>query len=110
MLNSPSHTQTACGDTRSETDDVTAKNSFLKNMELKAITFSHLKIEKCRCLLNAALTCKDFLEVALDAIWENLDSMVPLLKLLPGLQLEGNSYVCAIFPVFPHDIILLLDP
>ena len=107
FLNSPSHTQTASGDTAAETDDVTAKNSFLKNLELKAITFSHLKIEKRRCLLNVALTCKDFLEVALDAIWENLDSMVPLLKLLPGLQLEGNAYVCVIFPVFPNDLMTL---
>ena len=92
-----SHTQT--GYTGGETDDVTAKNSFLKNPELKAITFSHLQIEKLSCLLNAALTCKDFLEVALDILWEELDSMVPLLKVLPALQLEGDEYVCANGPL-----------
>ena len=107
FLNSEFHTQTRY--TGAETDDVTAKTFFLKNPELKAITFSHLQTEKRRCLLNAALTCKDFLDVALDVIWEKLDSMVPLLKLLPGLQLESDAYVCAIFPVFPYDLILLLD-
>ena len=113
FLNSPSHTQTASGDTAAETDDVTAKNSFLKNLELKAITFSHLKIEKHRCLLNAALTCKDFLEVALDTLWEELDSFVPLLKMLPALQVEdseyeGSEYVCANFHVSLYDLILHL--
>ena len=51
--------------------------------------------KKRQWLLNVALTCKDFLDVALDALWEELDSLVPLLKLLPGLQVEDNGYVCA---------------
>ena len=57
--------------------DVTATDFFLKNPELKAMTFSHLQVkdsEKYRCLLNTALTCKDFLEVALDGLWEEMDS------------------------------------
>ena len=81
-------------------DDVTAKHSFLKTAELMAMTISHLQDEYD--LLNAALACKDFLGVALDALWENLDSLVPLLKLLPALQrLEDEDsesevvYVCA---------------
>jgi hypothetical protein len=41
------------------------------------------------------LTCKDFLDEALDALWEALDSLVPLLKLLPALQVEDDVYVCA---------------
>ena len=93
---------------------VTAKYSFLKNPELKAMTFSHLQVkndEKNRlCLLNAASTCKDFLEVALDALWEELDSLVPLLKLLPALHFENKTYVCAIFHAFMYDLILPLGP
>jgi hypothetical protein len=87
-----------------ELDDVTAKNSFLKNPDLMAKTFSHLQVENDkknrRCFLNAALTCKYFLDVALDALWEELDSLVPLLKLLPGLQVEDDAYVCADVHVF----------
>ena len=89
------HTQT--GYTEFKLDNVTAKHSFLKNAQLKVMTFSHLQVEndeKYRCLLNAALTCKDFLDVALDALWEKIDSLVPLLRLLPALQLEDEAYVC----------------
>ena len=72
-------------DTRTQTgynelDDVTAKHSFWKNLDLMAMTFSHLQAEsdeKYRSLLNAALTCKDFSDVALNALWEELDSLVP---------------------------------
>jgi hypothetical protein len=87
-------------------DDVTAKHSFFKNPDLMAITFSHLKNEKRRCLLNVALTCKDFLDVALDALWEELFSLVPLLKLLPALQFEDGAYVCANVHVFSYVLIL----
>lgn len=85
-------------------NDVTAKNTFLKNPELKAITFSHLlQFEKWWYLLNAALTCKDFLDVALDVLWEELYTMTPLLKLLPAFQLEDDEYVCANLNV--HDFL-----
>ena len=62
------------------------------------LTFSLLKddpvyCDEYLCFFNAALTCKDFLEVALDALWEKLDSLVPLLKLLPTLQIEDDAYV-----------------
>jgi hypothetical protein len=100
MVSLNSHTQT--GNTKS--DDVTAKVSFLKSPELMAMTFSHLQRSDdgyCKSLLNAALTCKDFLEEALDKIWENMDSMVPLLKVLPALQVEDEEYlVCANVHVF----------
>ena len=101
MASLNSHTQTG-----SELDNVTAKDSFLKNPDLLAMTFSHLQVEKdeeCQCLLNAALTCKGFLDVALDALWEELDSLVPLLKLLPALQVEEKAYVCADVHVFLYD-------
>jgi hypothetical protein len=96
-----------------ELDNVTARDSFLKNTDLMAMTFSHLRVEndeKYRCILNAALTCKDFLDVALDALWEELDSMVPLLKLLPALQLENKAYVRADVHVFLYNLILSLGP
>jgi hypothetical protein len=114
MASLKSHTQTGL-------DRITAKDSFLKNPELMAMTFSHLKNDatsyRClfdaalsckdyRCLFDAALTCKDFLEVALDALWEELDSLVPLLKLLPALQVEDKVYVCANVHVFLYDLIL----
>ena len=59
--------------TRIGLDNVAAKNSFLKNQDLMAMTlaFSYLQGNDDRdCLLNAALTCKDFLDVALDKLWE----------------------------------------
>ena len=94
-------------------DDVTAKDSFLKNPDLMAITFSHLQenddIESKRCALNTALVCKDFLDVALDVLWEKLYSLVPLLKLLPGFQFENDAcYVCANVHIFYTNMNLLL--
>ena len=106
------HTQTVY----TELDNLTAKRIFLKNSELKAMSFSHIKDEKHRrCLLNAALTCKDFLDLALDALWEVMGSLVPLLKLLPALQLEldpeseDDAYVRANknFHVFLYDFYLV---
>ena len=99
-----------------ELDDVTAKKIFLKNTELKAMTFSHLQLDRYyenlhgQCLLNAALTCKDFLEVALDELWREMYSLMPILKLLPGLQYENDTYVCANVHVFLYDLILSLGP
>ena len=91
---------------------VTAKHSFLKNPELKAITFSHLQFKELErgSLLNAALACKDFLDVALDGLWEKMDSLVPLLKLLPALQFKNKAYVCVDVHAFLYDLILSLGP
>jgi hypothetical protein len=107
MASINSHTQTIY----TELDHVTAKHSFLKTPELMAMTFSHLKLEYRRCLLNAALTCKDFLDIALNALWEELDSLVPVLKLLPTLQFENDAYVCANHDVhvFPSLYVLILS-
>ena len=92
-------------------DYVTTKGSFLKNPDLMAKTLSHLQVKKSRrCLLNVALTCKDFLDIALDALWEELDSLVPLLKLLPALQVEDQTYVCANTRVFLYNLILSIGP
>ena len=90
-------------------DNVTAKNTYLKNQDLMAMTFSYLQGND-ECLLNAALTCKYFLDVALDKLWEKMDSLVPVLKLLPALQFENDIYVCANVFVFLYDLTLLLGP
>ena len=93
--------------------NVSAKDSFLKNSYLLAMTVTHLKeYDEGWYLLNAALTCKDFLEVALNALWEYMDSLklLQLLKLLPALQFKGDSYVCANVHVFRYDLILSLGP
>ena len=80
----------------SHTHNVTAKFSFLKNTYLMAMTVSYLQEygEKW-CLLNVALTSKDFLDVALDELWEDMHSFLPLLELLPALRVEDDVCVCA---------------
>ena len=102
MASFNSHTQIG-------SDNVTAKNTYLKNQDLMAMTFSYLQGNN-ECLLNAALTCKYFLDVALDKLWEKMDSLVPVLKLLPALQFENDIYVCANVFVFLYDLTLLLGP
>ena len=80
-----------------------------------AMTISHLqanlKYGEKWCLLNVALTCRDFLDVALDALWEDMDSFLPLLKLLPALKFEKkdyrSEYVCANVHVFRFDMTLI---
>ena len=74
-------------------DDATSKDSFSKNQYLMAMIFSHLQVENDKTsLLNAALTSKDFLEVALDRLWESMASFLPVLNLLPALEFENNTY------------------
>ena len=90
--------------TYTDSDDVTAKDSVLKNPDLMAMISFHLGNDDegagRQYLFNAALTCKDFLEVALDELWEELDSLEPLLNLLPAVQVEDGSYVYANVHVF----------
>jgi hypothetical protein len=44
-------------------------------------------------LLWTALSCKAFSPHALDVLWEKLDSLLPLLKLLPGFQRVDDVWV-----------------
>lgn len=46
-----------------------------------------------RTLLRLALTCRAFLEPALDRLWRNLDSLFPLLKVLPAFIQTDGTYV-----------------
>ena len=105
------YTQTVC----TNPDDVNAKKSFLKNQYLMTMTFSYLQVEildktNRQCLLYAALTCKDFLDIALDELWKMMDSFLPVLKLLPALQFEDDSFVCANVHDFLYDLISSSGP
>ncbi|KAK7442049.1 hypothetical protein VKT23_016325 [Stygiomarasmius scandens] len=44
-------------------------------------------------LLSCALSCKMFASLALKSMWRQMDNLLPLLKLLPGLRLVNNYYV-----------------
>ncbi|KAF9531201.1 hypothetical protein CPB83DRAFT_809583 [Crepidotus variabilis] len=44
-------------------------------------------------LLSTALTCKRLLEPALDRLWRHLDSLFPLLKLLPAFVRSDGTWV-----------------
>ncbi|KZT28061.1 hypothetical protein NEOLEDRAFT_1176223 [Neolentinus lepideus HHB14362 ss-1] len=44
-------------------------------------------------LIWIALTCKTFLDPALDILWSRIDSLTPLLKLLRGFQWAGDFYI-----------------
>lgn len=46
-----------------------------------------------RNLLHIAQTCKAFLEPALDRLWRSLDSLFPLLKILPAFIRSDGTYV-----------------
>ncbi|KAF6743052.1 hypothetical protein DFP72DRAFT_152402 [Ephemerocybe angulata] len=43
-------------------------------------------------LLSLALVCRAFCDPALDCLWSHLDSLTPLLKLHPGMQVIGGLY------------------
>jgi hypothetical protein len=44
-------------------------------------------------LRNIALTCKAFKNPALDRLWIYLDSLLPLIKVLPNLKVLHGQYV-----------------
>jgi hypothetical protein len=46
-------------------------------------------------LLNAALSCKNFLEPALDALWWRVTDVRCLFRILPSLKRSGKTYVSA---------------
>ncbi|KAF5332504.1 hypothetical protein D9611_005108 [Ephemerocybe angulata] len=49
-------------------------------------------LEGRRQLKSLALTCKATKELALDRLWSHLDSLLPLVKVLPGIQLVDSTY------------------
>jgi hypothetical protein len=44
-------------------------------------------------LASAALTCRTFLEPALDRLWKSLDKLFPLFKLLPAFYRSDSTFV-----------------
>lgn len=46
-----------------------------------------------KSLARAALTCHAFKTPALDTLWEKMQGILPLLKLLPALTAVENIYV-----------------
>lgn len=42
---------------------------------------------------NTALTCRAFREPALDSLWRELASFIPLLRLIPGFTISNGLYV-----------------
>lgn len=48
-------------------------------------------------LLWAGLTCKAFLEPALDRLWRSFDSLFPLLRILPSFKQSDGTYVSFFF-------------
>lgn len=103
MVSLHSHTHT-------DLDGLSAKDVFLTNPDLLEQTFSHLQAKNIKeyrlCLFYAALTCKSFLHAALDALWKELDSLMPLLKLLPVPRIKDAAHVCTsvlhVFSIQPH--------
>ncbi|KAF9461807.1 hypothetical protein BDZ94DRAFT_1237426 [Collybia nuda] len=77
-----------------------AHNGVLNNQDLMGQVFKHLddnlEFESTRKeqLLWAGMTCRTFLNPALDVLWRSMHSIMPLLKVLPSFQLtNGSSYV-----------------
>lgn len=81
-----------------------AAHAVLRNQELLTNIFRHLpwdphalpknalregRIE----LRNLALTCKAFKDPALNLLWMYLESLLPLVKVLPNLHTLDNAYV-----------------
>jgi len=81
----------------------TAKSDLLSNSDVLAYLFAFLEpdgivdrerlVEARKDLLSASLVCSSFRDPALDCLWRFLDSLVPLLRLLPGIKQNGKTYV-----------------
>ncbi|KAK7435428.1 hypothetical protein VKT23_019689 [Stygiomarasmius scandens] len=53
----------------------------------------HVNPPRKRDLVSCALSCRLFASLALGLIWREMDTLLPLLQLLPGLQLVHGYYV-----------------
>lgn len=65
--------------------------SALDNPTILGQIFEHLHPNST--LLDAALTCRTFRDPALNVLWRSLDTLLPLLKLLPSFKLVNGVYV-----------------
>ena len=46
-----------------------------------------------QALVNVALSCRALSNLALDRLWERINSVYPLLFILPGMKEEGDELV-----------------
>lgn len=82
------------------------RTGVLNNQDLMGQVFKHLdddlKLESTRKkqLLSAGLTCRSFLDPALDILWRSMHSIMPLLRILPSFQkVNGSSSYVSFFVV-----------
>lgn len=78
-----------------------ASQRVLSTPELVAMIFSSLSIS---CNAKNAAVCSLWSEVALDAVWYDLDDLYPLLNVLAPIQKIGDELVS----LFINAIILVL--
>jgi hypothetical protein len=62
--------------------------------EVLTLVFEELHMHnKKRSLARSAQACKSFSEPALAILWRNLDSLSPMVKLIPSLRIAGSGPV-----------------
>ena len=87
-----------------------ANNKVLQNQDLLGLIFSNLVEYKLDSrlkmgtgclprtgladLLQVGLTCKAFVEPALNLLWYGMNSLLPLLHLIAKVTKEAGVYVC----------------
>jgi hypothetical protein len=80
---------------------VSAPSEIFENQRIIGVILEHFEHDKSleaarKNLRLAALTSKAFLEPAMNSLWSSLDSLIPLLSLLPFAPIN-NVYVSQIF-------------
>ena len=86
---------------------VPAPSEIFVNQNILGVILKHFEHDNCleatrKNLCFAALTSKAFLEPAMNSLWSSLDSLMPLLNLLPSFAPTNNVYVSQSFEVIHH--------
>lgn len=92
-----------------------AKLAVFRNLDIMDTVFDALLVKydadagERKHLFQAALTAKNFYDPAMNILWRSLDSLLPVLKLIPGFQElidptveDSEYYVCQNEPNFGH--------
>lgn len=58
-----------------------------------------------RVLASTALTCRTFMEPALDRLWRSLDKLFPLFKLLPAFYRSDLTFVSGV--IFLKELLVI---
>lgn len=69
--------------------------------ELLRLIFSFAAEDGSAMVSALARSCRAWTDPALDFVWMNLTSIVPLLHTIPDVQLVDGVYVCNIFCPIP---------